>query len=47
MKERKELENFIFRTYSLKELKESAGSKLPDFLFLIITKIKLEKYRVL
>lgn len=47
MKERKELENFIFKTYSVKELKESAWSKLPDFLFLIITKIKLEKYRVL
>jgi len=47
MKERKELENFIFKIFSLKELKQSAWSKLPDSLFFIITKIKLEKYRVL
>jgi glycosyltransferase involved in cell wall biosynthesis len=45
--ERKELESFIFRVYSIKELKKSAWSKLPNFLFFIITKIKLEKYRVL
>lgn len=47
MKERKELENFVFKTFSIKELKDSSWSILPDFLFLIITKLKLEKYRVL
>ncbi len=47
MKERKKLENFIFKTYSINELKKSSWSKLPNFLFYIITKIKLEKYRIL
>jgi glycosyltransferase involved in cell wall biosynthesis len=47
MIERKELENFIFKIYSIEELKKSSWSKLPNFLFYIITKIKLEKYRVL
>lgn len=47
MIERKDLEKFIFKTFSTKELKESAWSKLPDILFLLITKIKLEKYRIL
>ena len=47
MKERKQLENFIFKTYTLSELKNSASSKLPNSVFYLITKIKLEKYRVL
>ncbi len=47
MKERKWLENFIFSIYSTDELKHSAGSKLPNIIFHIITKIKLEKYRIL
>lgn len=47
IKERRQLENFIFETYTLNELKKSASSKLPNSIFYIITKIKLEKYRIL
>lgn len=47
MKERKELESFIFKNFSINKLKTSAWSKLPNFVFKIITKFKLEKYRIL
>lgn len=47
MKERRILERFIFRTYSLSELKNSAGSKLPAPIFYFLTILKLEKYRIL
>ncbi len=47
MKERKYLEKFILWEFTPAELKKSANSKLPDFLFMFITKCKLEKYRIL
>ncbi len=47
MKERKYLENFIFKLFSPEELKKSSGSKLPNSIFIFITKCKLEKYRIL
>lgn len=47
IQERGKLENFVFQIYSLQELKESAGSNLPDWLFYFVTRLKLSKYPVL
>lgn len=45
--ERKNLENFVFEIFPIQDLKKSSGSKMPDLLFYIITRIKLSKYRIL
>jgi len=47
IKERRELENFIFSIYKISELKKSAESSLPDNIFSLLLHIKLQKYRVL